>query len=64
MDLYDSNVSDGGIVHLLEMTNLERLDVSKTRISKEGVERLEDGLPNLAVYDNNMKIGEDEEVDE
>ena len=50
ISLYDTAISDVGLVHLRNLENLERLDLSHTQVTAEGVASLQRVLPSVAIY--------------
>jgi len=49
LDLSNSRVSDAGLQHLTGLTNLERLDLRSSKVTAEGVKRLQNALPNCKI---------------
>ena len=45
LSLVGAGLTDAGIRHLEGLTNLESLDLRKTKATKEGIERLQHALP-------------------
>lgn len=49
LDLKGTNTRDKHLRHLAAMTHLEAIDVSRTLVSRRGLEQLERALPNAAI---------------
>ena len=47
--LSKTEVTDAGLEHIKGLTKLEMLDLRKTRVTDEGVKRLEEGLPDCLI---------------
>jgi serine/threonine protein kinase/Leucine-rich repeat (LRR) protein len=54
--LYDTKVSDAGLKYLAGLPRTVRLNVSRTRISKQGLERLKDALPESSGSEANREV--------
>lgn len=48
--LHNTNVGDADLEHLAKLENLRQLDLRKTNVTKDGVARLKQSLPNCEVY--------------
>ena len=44
-----TGVTDAGLKHLETMTQLETLDLTRTRVTGRGVSRLKESLPSLKI---------------
>jgi len=49
LHLYDAPITDKSVGYLLRLKNLRALDIRGTKISKEGVQQLKEGLPSCKV---------------
>ena len=47
--LADTQVTDSGLKYLKPLTTLQRVDLTGTRVTREGIEELIAALPNLKV---------------
>ena len=47
--LNGTNVTDAGLEHLTGLSNLEALDLTGTRVTAEGVKKLQQALPNCKI---------------
>lgn len=59
LSLYTTNITDAGVDSLLEMKQLKRLVISRTKITVVGILRLKD-LPNLQSIDAREQLTKDE----
>jgi Leucine-rich repeat (LRR) protein len=48
--LSGTNISDAGVEHLIELTQLNSLDVALTGVTPAGVERLKQARPNCSIH--------------
>jgi len=49
LDLTYTNVTDGGLVHLTKMTGLLTLRCGATKVSEDGVTKLQEALPKCKI---------------
>jgi Leucine-rich repeat (LRR) protein len=49
LSLYGSPITDAGLKHLAGLTNLRLLNLVNTKVSNEGVQRLQQALPNCQI---------------
>jgi hypothetical protein len=49
LDISRTQVTDAGLEHIKGLTNLEQLWLIDTKVTDEGVEELEEALPQLQV---------------
>ena len=49
LDLYGTQVTDAGLVHLKELTNLRELYLDETQVTDAGVAELKQALPNCKI---------------
>jgi len=49
LDLYDTQVTDAGLVHLAGLTNLGWLYLHGTQVTDAGVAELQKALPNCVI---------------
>lgn len=47
--LDQANVTDACVRHLAELTQLQRLDLTGTKVTAEGVAKLQQALPNCEI---------------
>ena len=51
LDLQGTNVTDQGLLHLYSLKHLQCLVLRKTKVSPEGVFRLQQSFPRLWIWD-------------
>ncbi len=49
VDISRCNISDAGLVHLKELTNLTKLSLYDTKVTKEGVLKLKAAIPDCEI---------------
>ena len=49
LDLFDAQVTDAGLVHLKGLTQLQELYLVDTKVTDEGVKKLQQALPNCKI---------------
>ena len=49
LDLRDTQITDGGVRHIVALRRLEQLDLRGTRITDDGLQKLRRVLPNCAI---------------
>ena len=46
----NQDITDEGLAHLSKLANLKTLRVHQTRVTADGVRRLQEALPNLRIH--------------
>ena len=47
---WDTQVTDAGLVHLKGLSQLQWLNLTSTRVTRHGVEKLQKALPNCEIH--------------